>query len=187
MMSRKCLCYGNSYESDTDVSTAISRMQFLRGDYSGRNNPIRPPWALAENTFINLCETCGDCADKCPTHIIHQGRGKFPVIDFKSGECLLCGDCVDACKPGALQKTDGQQPWSVTASINSKTCLAYNNVECRSCYDPCESHAINMTPRIGGVSIPLLNANSCTGCGACFAVCPVQAVQMNTNKFQESR
>ena len=169
------------------MSTAISRMQFLRGDYSGRNNPIRPPWALSESPFTKLCERCDDCVDKCPTHIIHKGRGDFPVIDFKSGECLFCGDCVDACKPGALKKIDGQQPWSVIASINSKTCLAYNNVECRSCYDPCEAHAINITPRIGGVSIPVLNSANCTGCGACFAVCPVQAVNMNTNQFQESR
>ena len=166
------------------MSTAISRMQFLRGDYSGRNNPIRPPWALAENTFIELCDACGDCSEQCPTHIIHLGRGNFPVIDFKSGECLFCGDCVTACKPGALKRIDDQQPWSVVATIKNDTCLAYNNVECRSCYDPCEARAIKMTPRIGGVSIPELNNTACTGCGACFAVCPVQAVNMNTQPIE---
>jgi len=168
------------------MSTAISRMQFLRGDYSGRNNPKRPPWALPEDAFTELCERCGDCIDRCPTHIIHRGRGNFPVIDFKSGECLFCGDCVDTCKPAALKKLDGHKPWSVTASVNRKTCLAYNNVECRSCYDPCEAGAIKMTPRIGGVSIPELNSATCTGCGACFAVCPVQAMNMNTNPIEVS-
>lgn len=170
--------------SGIDVSTAISRMQFLRGDYSGRNNPVRPPWALAESSFITLCDACGDCVDKCPTRIIHNGRGNFPVVDFSSGECLFCGECVGACKPGALKKIDGRPPWSVTATINSKTCLAHNSVECRSCYDPCESRAIKMTPRIGGVSIPQLNTKDCTGCGACFAVCPVQAVSMNTKALE---
>lgn len=168
------------------MSTTISRMQFLRGDYSGRNNPIRPPWALPEDTFTTLCERCGDCIDKCPTHIIHQGRGSFPVVDFISGECLFCGDCVDVCRPAALKKLDGHKPWSVTASINRQTCLAYNNVECRSCYDPCEADAIKMTPRIGGVSIPVLNSSTCTGCGACFAICPVQAMSMNTNPIEVS-
>ena len=166
------------------MSTAISRMQFLRGDYSGRNNPIRPPWALAESTFIRLCESCNDCVDKCPTRIINTGRGNLPVVDFKSGECLFCGECVDACQHGALKKIEGQKPWNVTASINSKTCLAYSNVECRSCYDPCESRAIKITPRIGGISIPVLNIADCTGCGACFAVCPVQAVNMTTKPLE---
>ena len=156
-------------------------MQFLRGDYSGRNNPIRPPWALPEDSFTELCERCGDCIDKCPTRIIHPGRGSFPVIDFTSGECLFCGDCVDACKPAALKKLDGHKPWSVTATVNRKTCLAYKNVECRSCYDPCEAGVIKMTPRIGGVSTPELNGALCTGCGACFTVCPVKAIDMNTN------
>ena len=163
-----------------NVSKAISRMQFLRGDYSGKNSPIRPPWALPEHTFTSLCERCGECIDKCPTHIIHKGRGDFPVIDFKSGECLLCGDCVDTCKPGALKKINGEQPWSVHASIDTATCLAYRNVECRSCYDPCEASAVNMTPRIGGVSVPVLNRTVCTGCAACFAVCPVQAINMSS-------
>lgn len=102
------------------MSIAISRMQFLRGDYSGRNNPIRPPWALREDSFRELCERCGDCIDRCPTHIIQRGRGDFPVIDYKSGECVFCGDCVDACKPAALKKLDGHKPWSVTASVNRK-------------------------------------------------------------------
>lgn len=169
------------------MSTAISRMQFLRGDYSGRNNPIRPPWALPEDSFTKLCERCGDCIDKCPTHIIHEGRGSFPVIDFMSGECLFCGDCVETCKPGALKQLNGHKPWSVTASINSTKCLAYKNIECRSCYDPCESRAIRIKPRIGGVSIPLLNNVNCTGCGACIAVCPAQAVNMNTSPYEVSR
>ena len=166
------------------MSTAISRMQFLRGDYSGRNNPIRPPWALAENQFIALCDACGDCIARCPTQIIHQGRGHFPVVDFKSGECLFCSECVDTCKPGALKKINGHKPWSVTASINQEACLAYSNVECRSCYDPCEARAIKMAPRIGGVSIPRLNSAVCTGCGACFGVCPARAVSMNTRAIE---
>lgn len=164
---------------------AINRMQFLRGDFSGRNTPIRPPWAVDEFLFTSVCSACGDCIDQCPTHIIKQGRGKFPVIDFESGECLFCNDCLDACEPHALKKVNGQKPWSITASIDTDKCIAHQNVECRSCYDPCEINAINMTPRIGGVSIPLLNSTTCTGCGACFAVCPVQAVNMKQNTREQ--
>jgi ferredoxin-type protein NapF len=160
---------------------AISRIQFLRGDFSGQDEPLRPPWAVDEFLFTEICNTCGDCIEQCPTHIIHKGRGQFPVIDFKSGECLFCGGCLNTCKPGALKEISGQQPWFITASIDTEKCIAFQGVECRSCYDPCEVHAINMTPRIGGVSVPVLNHTTCTGCGACFSVCPVQAVNMKQN------
>ena len=156
-------------------------MQFLRGNYSGKDSPIRPPWSGTENEFTRLCNGCGDCIIKCPTQIIQKGRGNFPVINFKAGECLFCDECVNACNTGALTTVKKQQPWSVTASINNKDCLAFNDTECRSCYDPCEVSSINMTPRLGGVSIPLLNTSLCTGCGACFAICPTKAITMITN------
>jgi ferredoxin-type protein NapF len=156
-------------------------MQFLRGDISGRNTPIRPPWSHAENTFIDTCTGCGDCITQCPTKIISKGRGNYPVINFKAGECVFCGDCVDACKVDALVNIKGQQPWTVTAAINTENCLAFKGVECRGCYDPCEAESIKITPRLGGVSTPTLDSTLCTGCGACFAICPSNAIGMTSN------
>lgn len=163
------------------MSVAISRMQFLRGDYSGENSPIRPPWAANESEFTHLCDVCGDCIKKCPTQIIQKGRAGFPVINFNVGECLFCGDCVDTCQTNALVNNTNHQPWTVTASIKNEDCLAYKNTECRSCYDPCEAGSINMTPRLGGVTIPTINTSLCTGCGACFTVCPTKAIRMISN------
>jgi len=160
-------------------------MQFLRGDLSGRNAPMRPPWALDENMFTRLCDTCGECIEQCPTGIIRKGRGNYPVIDFSSGECLFCGDCVAACKPAALNKATGK-PWSVTANIDTRTCIAYRGVECRSCQDPCAVRAISMPPRRGGISVPVLDAGRCNGCGACFNICPVSAVSMNSNPIEQA-
>ena len=175
------------YPSDdwTTVSTAISRMQFLRGDFSGRGLPLRPPWALAEQSFTSLCDRCGHCIDVCPTQILQSGRGGFPVVDFSAGECLFCEECLDVCKPGALEKAVGGQPWSLKASIDSETCIAFNGVECRSCQDPCEPRAIRMPPVAGGVAIPDIDINLCTGCGACYAVCPVRAVRIQPATVQE--
>ena len=157
-------------------------MQFLRGDISGRNVPIRPPWSVDENHFIDTCNSCGDCIKHCPTKILQKGRGDYPIVNFKAGECLFCNECVEACEVNALAIHEDQQPWSVVATINTETCLAHKGVECRSCYDPCEARAIKMTPLLGGVSIPNLDANLCTGCGACFAICPSNSISMNTNQ-----
>lgn len=153
-------------------------MQFLRGDISGRNNPIRPPWAVSEFLFSSVCDSCGECISHCPVHIIKPGRGNLPIINFSSGECDFCARCVDHCKTDALKKVTGNRPWSIVAKIETSKCIAYNNVECRSCYDPCDFRAIHMTPVIGGVSIPAISFDNCTGCGACFSVCPTQAINM---------
>lgn len=154
----------------------VSRMQFLRGDFKGKEIPLRPPWAIDENLFAEICTSCGECVSRCPTHIIKMARANLPIVDFSSGECLFCEHCTDTCKPHALLKTNEKSPWSVKASIDKDTCIAYKDVECRSCYDPCEEHAIMMPPRLGGISIPVVSTDKCTGCGACFSVCPVQAI-----------
>ena len=167
------------------MSIAISRMQFLRGDYSGKNSPIRPPWAVTENEFTHQCNVCGECIKKCPTQIIQKGRAGYPVINFNAGECLFCGECVDTCKTNALTTNTDQQPWSVTASINTENCLAFKNTECRSCYDPCEAGSVTITPLLHGVSTPTIDASLCTGCGACFSVCPVSAITMNKSQHTQ--
>ena len=158
------------------MSAQVSRMQFLRGDFKGKEVPLRPPWAIAESLFTDICTNCGECISHCPTHIIKQARANFPVVDFSAGECLFCERCVDACKPQALLKTRQNTPWSIKASIKNDVCIAHQGVECRSCYDPCEARAIMMPPRLGGISIPVISTDTCTGCGACLSVCPVQAV-----------
>ena len=161
------------------MSAQVSRMQFLRGDFKGKETPLRPPWAITESLFTEICTNCGECISHCPTHIIKSARANFPVVDFSSGECLFCEQCVDVCKPQALLKTRAETPWAIKAFIDETACIAYQGVECRSCFDPCETRAIQMPPRLGGICIPVLNSNNCTGCGACFSVCPVQAITMN--------
>jgi ferredoxin-type protein NapF len=160
------------------MTQTISRFEFLQGAISGKNRPLRPPWSIAGSDFLELCNQCGDCIKKCPTGIIQAGRGNYPLIDFKRGECLFCADCVEACRTGALKRDAHSPAWSVSASIDSERCLAYKAVECRSCFDPCEQRAIEMQYRVGAVAIPLLDAERCNGCGACHAPCPVDAIEL---------
>lgn len=155
----------------------ITRAQFLSGDWGAREMPRRPPWALAEEEFIARCTRCSDCLSACPTGILEKGRGGFPRVNFAKGECTFCGDCVAACKPAALVRAEGAAPWRLAAQIGV-TCLAHQGVVCRSCGDRCEVRAIRFRLARGGVARPELDGASCTGCGACVAVCPVGAISM---------
>jgi ferredoxin-type protein NapF len=163
------------------MTNAISRAQFLRGDFAGRVRPMRPPWALPEGAFIERCTRCGNCISACPQHILDKGRGGFPLVDFARGECLFCGDCVRSCTPAALtgwsSSGDSDAPWTVRAHIEGQ-CLARRGVECRSCADQCDTTAIRFRLVAGGVAQPLLEQAMCNGCGACYSVCPAQAITL---------
>ncbi len=154
---------------------AVSRRQFLRGDFAARGTPLRPPWALSEDAFVDRCTRCDACADACPGGIIVRGQGGFPAVDFTRGACTFCGDCAAACREGALAR--GGPPWTVKAAIGAG-CVTLRQVVCQSCGDACEAGAIGFRPRAGAVPVPQLDPIACSGCGACQAACPVGAIAM---------
>lgn len=159
-----------------------SRRQFLRGDFYGIDMPVRPPWALREAQFAERCIRCDACRTACPTRIIVRGQGGFPRVDFARGECTFCGDCVHACEAAALGQEAGAA-WSVKAGIGA-ACIAGKQVVCRSCGDACETRAIRFKLRAGGVAVPNVDIDACTGCGACYGVCPVAAIAMRHSETE---
>ena len=155
----------------------VNRRQFLRGNFKAAHPPQRPPWALAEEAFLDACTRCSACVPVCPTRIIVIVRG-YPEVDFKRGECTFCTACAVACKDGALPRTAAETvPWNIKARI-ADNCLARRGVECRICGDPCPVSAIRFSPCLGGPPVAEVDASSCTGCGACAAPCPVNAISI---------
>lgn len=165
------------------VATMLSRRALLRGRIAGGGAAIRPPWAVQEAAFSELCSRCGDCGSVCGEGIIRRGDGGFPAVDFQLGECTFCGDCVSACDSGALSPASysaGSPPWQLDLAI-ADNCLALNRVVCRSCSEQCEQQAIRFRPAPGGVSRPEIISTQCNGCGACIGSCPVAALSLNSS------
>ena len=161
------------------MACAVSRRQFLRGNVTGRSIAVRPPWALMESEFIDRCDQCAECIAACPTKLIQPGTDGFPQLNFAKGECDFCIACARACGTGALAyRADPQQAiWTLAANIDVD-CIAYRGVVCRSCGEHCEAAAIRFVPVVGRGSLPRLDIERCTGCGACVSVCPVNAIRM---------
>jgi ferredoxin-type protein NapF len=55
-----------------------------------------------------------------------------------------------------------------------------NATICRSCGESCDDKAITFALKLGGIAEPVLNIEQCTGCGACFSVCPVQVISLTS-------
>ncbi|MEH6472012.1 MAG: ferredoxin-type protein NapF [Halopseudomonas sp.] len=155
-----------------------SRRQLLRGDTGTKRLPVRPPWSVSELLFVRDCSRCGDCIEQCPEKILIKGSGGFPEVDFQQGECTFCQRCVESCQAPVFHSTE-QAPWQIKAVISDR-CITHKKVVCRSCVEQCDPEAISLLPQLGGVGTPTINLDSCTGCGACIATCPTQAISVQT-------
>lgn len=158
------------------MAGTVSRSDLLRGRLRDMPPVIRPPWACSEDDFSATCDRCCHCAEACPEGIIVAGADGLPEVDFQRGQCSFCKACVQACSPGVLADR-GQAPWLTAAKI-AFSCLSVQGVICRLCEELCAPAAIRFRPALGGYALPEVDAGSCTGCGACVAVCPVGAVEI---------
>lgn len=141
-----------------------------------KSNAIRPPWSKPDIEFTDVCTRCDKCIDVCETNILIRGEGGFPEVDFKDDECTFCKKCVQVC-PEPLFISTEEPPWKLYASVQT-SCLANKGIWCQSCKDICDTRAINFKPAIGQAPKPLIDLDLCTGCGACVAPCPADAIKL---------
>ena len=164
-----------------------SRRHFLKGGLSRNgvvpdSGAVHLPW-LKLNEFFDKCSRCNDCLKACPEQIISSGDGGFPQIDFKRGECTFCGECANSCEMDLFQAIE-ESPWAAVAQT-ADGCLAIQGISCQTCRDNCDAGAIRFQPRLGGSAIPKIALEDCTGCGACVAPCPVDAIEIHARENQE--
>jgi len=160
------------------ASFDAQRRQLFHFTRKDEKLPLRPPWALNETLFQDACTRCGDCLASCPENILQrENPNGYPMVNFDGGECTFCKQCVDICPTNALNLSVTPL-WSAKAIIKD-ACLTRQGVICSTCAEQCDEAAIQFTPQFGKVSQPQLDINTCTGCGACVAFCPTQAIEVH--------
>ncbi|KPN76868.1 ferredoxin-type protein NapF [Shewanella xiamenensis] len=137
---------------------------------------IRPPWVREGVEFTDICTRCSACITACETKIIFKGDGGFPEVSFKDNECTFCTQCATVCPEEKLFDLT-QTPWQHIAAIQDN-CLTFQGIWCQSCKDACEPRAISFTLSVGKAPMPKIDTSLCTGCGACVAPCPNQAISI---------
>ncbi|MGP3698270.1 ferredoxin-type protein NapF [Rhodobacter sp. NSM] len=160
------------------MPSTATRRALLTGHLSEMPHP-RPPGAVATQAFADDCTGCGDCARACPQGIILRDREGLPVVDMRAGACTFCRDCTRACPTGALAPAE---PWNWRAEVGAG-CLDMAGIPCRACEDFCDRAAIRFRPQLGGRARPIIDPETCTGCGACIAPCPEQVIHLTRKEI----
>lgn len=125
---------------------------------------IRPPQALEEVHFLQLCDQCVRCVSVCPNNAITLEHG-YPVL---SGACDSCYQCVQACPTGALTHS------KLKANVNFR-CSAKLASHCQSCVEVCQQNAITIKQ---GESAAI-DSQACSGCGDCLNACAFFAITLD--------
>jgi polyferredoxin len=172
----------------------VSRRQFLQGmgavaaglaimpltRLENHSAPLRPPGALPEAEFLDVCIACQECIRVCPTHglqaaFLQAGLSRIgtPMLVPRLGGCSLgvsCNHlCQQVCPVKAILPVSQHKLNLGTAHVDHALCLAWDQgVKCLVCVEACQYKAA--TPYQGRV---IVDPEKCVGCGFCESGCPV--------------
>ena len=173
----------------------VWRTQLL--DRSSDGYLIRPPGAVEENRFLDLCLRCEECVKACsstggclqPSGIEYGWTGFWtPRARMREGYCeYSCTLCGQVCPSGAIQPlTEEIKKQTVIglAYIDRSLCIPWATGEdCIVCEEHCPTPEKAIVFRKGdvelpgmvksGVKLPYVDRNLCIGCGICENKCPV--------------
>ena len=157
-----------------------------------REEPVLPPGSSGLHAYKTRCTGCQLCVSACPNQVLRPsdtGMGILqPVMSFERGYCRVnCVTCSTVCPSGAIRPITVEQKSAIQigrARIRPELCIVTTDeVPCNSCSRNCPTDAITMVGNEGHKR-PAVDAEKCTGCGACEYVCPARplaAIQVEGN------
>ena len=140
---------------------------------------VAPPW-IGGRCTADACTDCeGFCVSACEVGIVvrHEAGHAYagiPWLDFAAGACTWCGACAEACPIEGVAYSEQARPKLGNAVLDGDQCFAWKSVVCVSCRFACSDKAIV----VDALNRPSILDAACTGCGACVAVCPQEAIDI---------
>ncbi|MCF6157434.1 MAG: 4Fe-4S dicluster domain-containing protein [wastewater metagenome] len=185
------------------VAVPLLKLDYRKHVNKGRVSVIRPPGAVDEEGFLDLCVRCGECMRVCKTNGLHPalleaGIGGvwtpklIPRIGYCDYGCVLC---TRVCPSGALKRLSLEEKRETAlgkARIDHNRCIPWvgyarlpelekqwQDFNCGVCEEVCPVptkaiHFNTYTDAHGReIRRPFVREDVCIGCGFCEKVCPV--------------
>ena len=142
---------------------------------------LRPPGALPEAEFLEVCYRCGNCVEVCPADAIRlypsddENLSNTPIVDPDMQACVICDElaCMNGCPSGALRLVDSPTDIRMgLAVVRESVCVRSQGEDCTVCIDLCPlgDEAI----RLSETGLVEVLEPGCVGCGVCQFHCPTQ-------------
>jgi ferredoxin-type protein NapG len=138
---------------------------------------LRPPGALHETLFVEVCDHSGECVQACPANAILSGADGTPYVDPLHQPCVVCVglDCMSACPSGALTPRAADSLGMGIARVDTEACLRSTGEDCTRCIQVCPLHELGTTVLDLTLDGSLhVYEDACVGCGCCTRACPTQ-------------
>jgi len=153
----------------------LSKLKKFVSEFLSAQAPLRPPGAVEENKFEQICIRCRKCQLVCPYKTIRTAHAEWgvkmgtPFIYPREIPCYLCMKCPEVCPSSALHKVEKEEVNMGKAVIDTSLCLPYNGIICLACFERCPMYreAITLKNEI----YPEVHKDKCVGCGICEHVC----------------
>ncbi len=148
-----------------------------------RQAAIVPPGARSVQVLGARCTGCQLCVSACPNQVLRasdNGSGMLqPTLSFERGYCRVnCVTCAEVCPAGAIGPVTAAEKSSLQigrAVIALESCITVTDkVACTACAKICPPRVINLVGPEDAPKKPVVDAERCTGCGACEYVCPAR-------------
>ena len=152
-----------------------------------RVSPLTPPGSLSLKNLTQHCTGCQLCVSVCENHVLRPSGNLMtlmqPVMSYDRGYCRPeCTKCSEVCPAGAIKpitKADksaiqiGHAVWVPDLCI-----VNTDGKSCGNCERHCPTKSIQMVPTNPddpeSLKIPVVNVETCIGCGACEHLCPAR-------------
>ncbi|RJP77265.1 MAG: 4Fe-4S binding protein [Candidatus Zixiibacteriota bacterium] len=166
-------------------------------DVKAAGGRIRPPGAVEEDRFLDLCLRCQQCVKACsstggclqPAELESGWESAWtPVARMREGYCeYACTLCGEVCPSGAVKPlTEAAKKQKVIglAWIDRSRCIPWvKGEDCIVCEEHCPVPDKAIIFRPGqvvlpdglrdNVKIPYVDTTLCIGCGICETRCPI--------------
>ncbi len=140
---------------------------------------LRPPGAIDETRFVDMCQRCGKCVEVCPALAIkpfaspNRALDGTPFIDPNTAACVICDGlkCTHVCPSGALNPLNLAVLINMgVAEVREELCVRSSGESCTICVDRCPVGKTAI--RFDNAGPPTVFDPGCVGCGVCQFYCP---------------
>lgn len=149
--------------------------------------PVVPPGSLGIGNLTKHCTACQLCVSVCDNHVLRPSsdlmRLMQPEMAFDKGYCRPeCTKCSEVCPAGAIKPIAKEEKSSIQIGhavwLKDLCIVNTDGMSCGNCERHCPTKSIQMVAKDPAdpksLKIPVINTETCIGCGACEHLCPAR-------------